>query len=663
MQTSSDRVAAGDGEGRTVALVGLVLAGHAGRLLVDQGDRRTDDLPRPPRASRPHPVVGLQRHHRVTADLGDGRQRLDPGVRLVQGGHRGRPRPRPTTSTRPAGSTAARSSSTATTTGTRAPRTSRPPRPVAEGLRHGRRLLASRTPTASTVLAANPQVPNVTVSLSQAASDLPNSFSPDPAANGWQIGAAGLLQEEVPRRRHARRGPGRRPAVGHRQVERREGGHGVRRLQGRLRPEFDITTTDFTQNVVAMRNDGVKILFLEQMPENYAGIGGEGPQPAELPSRSGLRCVDLLRATGTGLRRRSGHRRHLHGADQLAVPGRGRQPPSGGTAFQTWVQKAAPGFKPDLYTLFGWLSAELFTQALQAAGKNPTRGSVLQQLRKITIFNGNYLIATSNPAKKIPANCYVIAQIKRRAIQRVDDPPVNGLSTATAATAVLLRQVAAVATAHPVRRPSPAGRLSRGPRTRSSQGPRTHDPPDPYRKQTEAELGVGHRGPPPVVLGLPRRVGGQGPLRWVPERGGDHRMGGLLPPDVHEPGWIDPYAPGVDEAFVVDGRREDERSGPDIGGPPSADGAGHSGPPAGRRGPGRGPRPTPRSTRSRPGPATPGRPPASRCLRQVVERPERLHVAVGVAYPRTGAAPGTGRCPPSPRRCGPCASGPACRDR
>ena len=94
--------------------------------------------------------------------------------------------------------------------------------------------------------------------------------------------------------------------------------------------------------------------------------------------------------------------------------------------FQTWVQKADPGFHPDLYTLFGWLSGQLFTQALQAAGPHPTRGSVLQQLKKITVFNGNYLIASSDPAAKTPAYCYVIAQIKNGVITRVDDPPVNG---------------------------------------------------------------------------------------------------------------------------------------------------------------------------------------------------------------------------------------------
>ena len=39
-----------------------------------------------------------------------------------------------------------------------------------------------------TVLAANPGVPNVTLSLDQTASDLPNSFSPDPASIGWPTG-------------------------------------------------------------------------------------------------------------------------------------------------------------------------------------------------------------------------------------------------------------------------------------------------------------------------------------------------------------------------------------------------------------------------------------------------------------------------------------------
>ena len=40
--------------------------------------------------------------------------------------------------------------------------------------------------------------------------------------------------------------------------------------------------------------------------------------------------------------------------------------------FLSWVQKVHPGFVPDLYTLYGWISGMLFAQGMQHAGKNPT---------------------------------------------------------------------------------------------------------------------------------------------------------------------------------------------------------------------------------------------------------------------------------------------------
>ena len=90
------------------------------------------------------------------------------------------------------------------------------------------------------------------------------------------------------------------------------------------------------------------------------------------------------------------------------------------------MQRVSPGFSPDLYTLYGWLSTELFVQALRSAGPDPSRGSVLQALRGITSFSGGYIIGTANPAKKIPTNCYIIGRVEGGQIQRLDDPPING---------------------------------------------------------------------------------------------------------------------------------------------------------------------------------------------------------------------------------------------
>jgi ABC-type branched-subunit amino acid transport system substrate-binding protein len=191
---------------------------------------------------------------------------------------------------------------------------------------------------------------------------------------------------------------------------------------------FDITTSNFTQQVVDMKNAGVKILFLEQMPQNYAAsvvkalnqqdfhpvlvLGGSTYSSQLIPNSGGAQAINgsyLDQNTSLYL-----------GADITSIPAVG--------TFQTWIQKTSPGFSPDLYTLFGWLSAELFAQALKSAGPNPSRGSVLQALHGITSFSGGNLIGTSNPAKKIPTPCYLIAQIEHGTFNRLDDPSVSGPS-------------------------------------------------------------------------------------------------------------------------------------------------------------------------------------------------------------------------------------------
>ena len=77
--------------------------------------------------------------------------------------------------------------------------------------------------------------------------------------------------------------------------------------------------------------------------------------------------------------------------------------------------------------LYGWLSAELFVQALKNAGSDPSRGSLLQALSKITSFNGNDFIAPTNPAAKTPPNCYLIATVTNgQFVRSPDNPPITG---------------------------------------------------------------------------------------------------------------------------------------------------------------------------------------------------------------------------------------------
>jgi hypothetical protein len=89
------------------------------------------------------------------------------------------------------------------------------------------------------------------------------------------------------------------------------------------------------------------------------------------------------------------------------------------------VNVASPGWKTDLFTLYGWNSAELFVQALKNAGSDPSRGSILQALSKITSFNGANIVTTSNPVARTTSNCYLVGQVVNGQFQRLDDPPVS----------------------------------------------------------------------------------------------------------------------------------------------------------------------------------------------------------------------------------------------
>ncbi len=277
-----------------------------------------------------------------------------------------------------------------------------------------------------TVLAANPGFPNVTVPLDQPTADLPNTFSPDPPKPGWSLGALTWFKSHYPQDITA---TGTLIADQPSAITKWQWQKQAMESIGykvTYEKQFDITQTDFTQNVVAMHQAGIKILFLEQMPQNYAAavikaldqqnfhpivVFGAGAYSDQLvPNAGGPAATE-------GLYFEMPNALFL-GEDTKTIPA--------ANTFVTWMQKVSPGVKPDLYSLFGWLSAQLFAQALKAAGKSPTRGSVLQALGKITSFDGSGLFAVVNPAGKVPPSCFVLSRITNGKIQRYQDPPISG---------------------------------------------------------------------------------------------------------------------------------------------------------------------------------------------------------------------------------------------
>ena len=120
------------------------------------------------------------------------------------------------------------------------------------------------------VLTANPGFPDVSQVLDYPTGKLPNVYSPIPLANGWASGPmnyyhakftadakqAGAFLADSPSASAA--------WAGEKYVAEKAGFTFV------SEQTYTTTQTDFNQQVLAMKNAGVKIIFMDQMPSNYA---------------------------------------------------------------------------------------------------------------------------------------------------------------------------------------------------------------------------------------------------------------------------------------------------------------------------------------------------------------------------------------------------------
>jgi len=277
-----------------------------------------------------------------------------------------------------------------------------------------------------TVLEANPQFPNVSESLDPKTEALPNTFSAIPAGKGWPLGPLEYFKAAFPGQiEHTATIiadlPSTETAWSQEKATMEHLGYHVL-----YDPALPPSQTDFTQQVVAMKNDGVQILFLEQEPENYASsifkdLGQQDFHPTVVLGAPAYN--ETLVANSGGAPAVDGA--YLEQSASLYLGEDAASIPAVGT-FDTWVHTVDPGFTPDYFTFLGWLSAELFTQALRQAGTDPSRGSLLQALRHVTSFSSGKLAPVTNPAGKVPTGCFLLGRITDGRFQRLDDPPIDG---------------------------------------------------------------------------------------------------------------------------------------------------------------------------------------------------------------------------------------------
>jgi ABC-type branched-subunit amino acid transport system substrate-binding protein len=186
--------------------------------------------------------------------------------------------------------------------------------------------------------------------------------------------------------------------------------------------DASFTETSFLADMIKMKNAGVKMLFepsqqgayistmaQENVQEGLNALLVSGGNTYEENFTPGAAGNGTLVTGVTAL---------YEGQDAKVVPAV--------ALFDKWAKKVYPQTQLDLYTLYGWINAQLFVQALQGAGANPTRASLDAQLNKITSFNASGLISNQNPAQKIPGGCWIVAQYENGNWHRIPPDPKSG---------------------------------------------------------------------------------------------------------------------------------------------------------------------------------------------------------------------------------------------
>jgi branched-chain amino acid transport system substrate-binding protein len=278
----------------------------------------------------------------------------------------------------------------------------------------------------ATVVAQNPDVPDVSTVLAPSLVKAPNVYSANPTGLGWPTGPLDYYKKLYPTQALHTGAlestfPSAQASWKLEQPVLQEAGYTLVYNTG-----VPLTQTDFTQNVIDMKSKGVQLIYIDQLPVNYAGallkaLSQQNFHPVLVIGTASY-SEDLVSASG-GAAAVDGANLEMPnalflGEDATAIPAVG--------TFLQWVQKVSPGFKADYYTLAGWANTQLFMQALRAAGTHPTRGSVQKQLRTVTSFSASGLLATTNPAQRKQATCYLIAKVSGGKFVRDNDPPVSG---------------------------------------------------------------------------------------------------------------------------------------------------------------------------------------------------------------------------------------------
>ena len=270
------------------------------------------------------------------------------------------------------------------------------------------------------VFNANPALPDVHNALSREAGHEANNFSSQPLRTGSATGEFQYFKNKYPDAIKASAS-----LVGDVQAA-RDSWTGISKVMTDMGYNFtytrlyEPTETDFTPDIVQMQSKGVKSLVLVAADvKSIARIAQAADQQHWHPT------FTLLGASAYDPTLLQLAQSQVEG-DWLYIPaamylGEDRSSNREVDLFQTWLKRTHPNDPVDLFAVYGWESARLFVQALQAAGPQAKRATLIAALKNIHQFDSNGLLQAGDPAGKNPCVCYVIADIKGGKFVRAPD--------------------------------------------------------------------------------------------------------------------------------------------------------------------------------------------------------------------------------------------------
>jgi branched-chain amino acid transport system substrate-binding protein len=175
---------------------------------------------------------------------------------------------------------------------------------------------------------------------------------------------------------------------------------------------IDPSVTDFTADIVRMRNAGVRYLFLNMFGQQIADLldqmALQGWHPQVVQSVSSY-VANWFQTTKPGANQNlvvAISTAMYLGQDAAATPEV--------ALFKKWLATVVPSFPPDVYSVSAWgdmaLFANALTNSLKSSGGSPSQAGVLKALAATKTFTDNNLFAPAGIGSRAPATCWVIVE-------------------------------------------------------------------------------------------------------------------------------------------------------------------------------------------------------------------------------------------------------------